>query len=72
MADRAASILGKRVLGALGGDIPTAEIPKARRAYMDYVESFTGEDSERLEFTDFVRQKWKKTEKVDEKQERTG
>ena len=53
-------MMGKKEVGGLFGEIPTSEIPAARRAYLDYVENFSGNDSERLDFADFVRQKWKK------------
>lgn len=58
---RSSTILGGPTIGGLGGEIPTSELPSARRAFLDYLENFTGNEDEKLDFTAFVRQKWKKS-----------
>lgn len=55
---RSSTLLSKSMVGGLAGGIPTSEIPKARRAYMEYVENLSGE--EQLSFSDFVTRVYKK------------
>lgn len=59
---REASLLSskKDVIGGLAGEITTAQIPKARKAYLDYLIDFSGTDDDKLNFADFVRKNWKK------------
>lgn len=59
MERQAMLLSGSKSVGGLSGILPTADIAKARRAYMDYIENFSGPDSEKLDFIGFA-QKWKK------------
>lgn len=56
--ERSATLMSKAMVGGLAGGIPTSEIPKARRAYMEYIENLSGE--EQLSFPDFVTRVYKK------------
>lgn len=58
MARTATMLKGSGMVGGLAGGIPTSEIPKARRAYLEYVENFMGD--KHLDFAEFVHQVYKK------------